>query len=126
MLLLPPLASGEIAVVVHPSNPIETIEKSKVTDLFMGRVRSFDDGSFALPIDQAGNRENFYQSLTNRDIQQINAYWARIMFSGQASPPLMVPDDEAVLRTVRSNEGAIGYIDASYVDDSVRVIFSTP
>jgi hypothetical protein len=88
----------------------------------MGRIRSFSYGSIALPLDKSTLRARFYELLTGRGIEQVNAYWARIMFSGQASPPTIVPDDEAVLKTVRMNEGAIDYIDASRVDDSVRVV----
>lgn len=123
LLLLAVTAHAEIAVIANRDNPAQSIDSREVRDIFMGRIRSFSDGSIALPIDQSTLRARFYELLTGRGIEQVNAYWARIMFSGQASPPTIVPDDEAVLMTVRANEGAIGYIDASRVDDTVRVMF---
>jgi len=89
----------------------------------MGRVHVFPNGKFALSIDQSSPlRAEFYEKLTGRPVEQINAYWARIMFTGQASPPQQLPDDKAVLQTVRENEGAIGYIDKTRVDKTVRVL----
>jgi ABC-type phosphate transport system substrate-binding protein len=122
LLLLAVTAHAEIAVIVNRDNPVQSIESRRVRDIFMGRIRSFSYGSIALPLDKSTLRARFYELLTGRGIEQVNAYWARIMFSGQASPPTIVPDDEAVLKTVRMNEGAIDYIDASRVDDSVRVV----
>lgn len=89
----------------------------------MGRTRIFPNGKFALCIDQSSPlRAEFYQKLTGRPVEQVNAYWARIMFTGQASPPQQLPDDDAVLQTVRDNEGAIGYIDKTRLDNTVRVL----
>jgi hypothetical protein len=88
----------------------------------MGRKRAFDDGSIALPIDQAKLRTDFYLKLTNRPIEQINAYWARIMFSGEASPPRILPDDESVISTIKENPGAIGYISKTIENKGVKTL----
>lgn len=89
----------------------------------MGRVRTFPNGKFALPMDQSSFlRAEFYEKLTGRPVEQINAYWARIMFTGQASPPQQLPSDDAVIQTVRENEGAIGYINKTSADKTVRVL----
>lgn len=90
----------------------------------MGRSRSFPEGNYALPLDLNPLRSEFYFKLTGRPVEQINAYWARIMFSGQASPPIMLPDEQTLLKTIRENTDAIGYIDSNQVDESqVRVLF---
>ena len=93
--------------------------RKEVKDVFMGRTRLLPNGSFALPVDQHGLRSDFYQALTNRPIEQINAYWARIMFSGQASPPMKLPDSQAVVNVVTENKGAIGYVDQKQVDEAL-------
>lgn len=125
-LLMSPV-QADVAVIAHPKNDLKTLSRQQVEDIFLGRTRIFPNGKFALPIDQSSPlRAHFYQLLTKRPIEQINAYWARIIFTGQASPPLQVPDDEAVLQTIRENEGAIGYIQTLSVDQSVRVILELP
>ncbi|WP_064026055.1 MULTISPECIES: hypothetical protein [Methylomonas] len=123
LVLYMPLAQAELAVIAHINNNIDSLTAQQVQDIFMGRVRTFPNGKFALPMDQSSSlRAEFYEKLTGRPVEQINAYWARIMFTGQASPPQQLPDDKAVMQTVRENEGAIGYIDKTRVDKTVRVL----
>ncbi|ASF48807.1 hypothetical protein CEK71_16605 [Methylovulum psychrotolerans] len=118
-----PSAQAELVVITHISNNLNNLTAKQVQDIFMGRTRLFPNGKFALPIDQSSPlRAEFYQKLTARPVEQINAYWARIMFTGQASPPQQLPDDKAVLQTVRENEGAIGYIDKTHVDNTVHIL----
>jgi ABC-type phosphate transport system substrate-binding protein len=123
LLFLALSAHAEVAVIANPKNALAALTRQEVQDIFMGRTRTFPSGKFALPIDQSSPlRAEFYQLLTGRPVEQINAYWARIMFTGQASPPLQVPDDSAVLKTVQENEGAIGYVDKAQADKTVHVL----
>lgn len=123
LLLIMFSVHAEVAVIANQRNSVESLTPKQVQDIFLGRTRTFPDGRYALPIDQSSAlRAEFYQKLTDRPIEQINAFWARIMFTGQASPPLQLPDDAAVLKTVRENEGAIGYVEKSHLDKTVRVL----
>lgn len=123
LVLFIPSAQAELAVIVHINNPVGSFDAKQVQGIFLGRARLFPSGKFALPLDQTSPvRAEFYQKLTGKPIEQINAYWARLLFTGQASPPQQLPDDEAILQTVRDNESAIGYIDTTRVDKSVRVL----
>ena len=105
------------------NNNLTSITKKEVKDLFMGRTQSLPNGSFALPLDQNKLRSSFYNYLTQRPIEQINAYWARIMFSGQASPPMKLPDSQTIIKIVTENKGAIGYIDKDDIDqNTVKIL----
>ena len=54
--------------------------------------------------------------------QQLKAYWAKLVFTGQGTPPKEVDNDAAVLKLVAENPNIIGYIDAAAVNSSVRVV----
>ena len=110
---------ADIAVITNLDNKLTSMSKKEVKDVFMGRTQSLPNGSFALPLDQHRLRSSFYNSLTERPIEQINAYWARIMFSGQASPPMRLPNSQAIIKAVTENKGAIGYIEKGSVDESL-------
>ena len=46
------------------------------------------------------------------------------MFSGQATPPMNLPDSQAVIKVVMENKGAIGYVDSEMVNENdVQVLF---
>lgn len=114
---------AEIVVIGNLKNNLLSLNSIQVEDIFMGRTRSLPNGRFALPVDQSMLRSEFYQKLTARPIEQINAYWARIMFTGQTSPPLILPDDNAVLSMVNENKDAIGYIDRKNINNNnVRIL----
>ncbi len=114
---------AEIVVIGNLKNNLLSLNSIQVEDIFMGRTRSLPNGRFALPVDQSTLRSEFYQKLTARPIEQINAYWARIMFTGQTSPPMILPDDNAVLSMVNENKDAIGYIDRKNINNNnVRIL----
>lgn len=123
-LLLSFPARAEIVVIGNIKNTHQQLTQLQVQDIFMGRSRSFPNGTLAYPLDQKDLRDEFYLKLTNRPIAQINAYWARLKFSGQTFPPIKVSDDQSMLKAVHDYPGAIGYIDKKNVDEAVvRILF---
>jgi ABC-type phosphate transport system substrate-binding protein len=106
----------EIVVIVNPA--ATPISKEQIADLYLGR------GGVWTPIDQAvgsGIYVEFYKKATGRDIAQVKAIWSRILFTGRGLPPKQMPDSAAVKRAVAANPKAVGYIEKSAVDASVRV-----
>lgn len=119
-------AVAGISVVVHPSNNAQ-ITSDDITQLYMGKTKSFPDGSSAVPIGQEENStvtKDFNEKVMNRTSQQIKAYWSKQVFSGKGTPPRVVSNDDEVLSLISTNPNLIGYIDSSKVDDSVKVIFT--
>ena len=48
--------------------------------------------------------------------------WSRLIFTGKATPPKELPDAAAVKKAVATDPKAIGYIDKSEVDSTVKVL----
>ena len=120
-----PLAGGEPVVIVNLQSGVDKLSRDEVTNLFMGRQKRLPSGIVALPVEQAQpapTRARFYQLLVKKDLPDINAYWARLFFSGQAQPPRQVPSAAEVLELVAGNKGAIGVMDGAFVDRRVRVV----
>lgn len=118
-------ASAEIVVVVNNGNSVDELSQREVIDIYTGRKQSFPDGKPAIPIDQDMNSEirvSFYRLLVNKSPSEINAYWARLLFSGRSSPPRMMPEAEVIIQAISENPSAIGYIDASMLDDRVKAV----
>ena len=121
-MLLSTHTAAEIVVIGNLQNSHQELTILQVQDIYMGRTRAFPDGKLAYPFDQTDLRPEFYLKLTQRPVAQINAYWARLMFSGQTSPPTKLPDDQSIIKIVQEHEGAIGYIDKENVDESTMRI----
>ena len=117
--------AAEIVVIVNSSNNLTELTRRQVVDLYMGRTSHFPNGEQSKRYDQPINstvRADFYYRMTQRPIAAINAYWARLIFTGRASPPTTVTDNEDMLRIVENDPNAIGYLDKQYINDKVTVV----
>ena len=125
LLLVANCAWAEIVVVVNKDNDISELSQKEIIDIYMGRKQSFPNGKPALPLDQAAQsmiREDFYLNLVNKSPAQINAYWARLLFTGRASPPRIIQEASVVLDAIEQNPSAIGYIHSSMLNDRVKAV----
>ncbi|MDP2752382.1 MAG: hypothetical protein Q8O31_07255, partial [Rhodocyclaceae bacterium] len=98
----------------------------EVVNLFFGRHRQLPSGIPAIPLDQPSTsqeRATFYAMLVGKNISEINAYWARLVFSGRMQPPRQTINSAELLSLVRDNRGAVGYIDRPKTDSRVKVVF---
>lgn len=124
-LLLGAETRADVVVITHPDSPVQQMTPGQVSDLYLGRLRSLPDGNavrlLELPRD-CDLRARFFQLLNGMSLKQVNAYWARLQFSGQILPPPALPDGKTVLKEVRSGRATIGYLDASEADDTVRIV----
>lgn len=114
--------AATLAVIVHPSSGVDSLSREETSHLFLGRIKHLPSGTPAVVLDTTSLRADFYRALVNREMNEINAYWARLKFSGRTQPPEQIEDADAVLRRVASERGTIGYIDATRVDKRVRVV----
>ena len=120
-------AFAQVAVVVGAKSPVSTMNADQVSGIFLGKSNSFPSGGTALPTDQpdsAAVRELFYTKVTGKNTAQVKAAWSRLVFSGKATPPKELASSADVKKFVAANPDAIGYIEKSAVDSSVKVVFS--
>jgi ABC-type phosphate transport system substrate-binding protein len=120
-------AEPDIAIIANSNNELGSLTRKQVADIYMGRTTTLPNGSIPLPLDYQGDsevRSRFYQSMTGKNMAQINAYWARLSFTGQANPPRRLADKAAILHAVEKNPGALGYVDSVPPDTSVSTVLT--
>ena len=118
---------AEVVAVVSSKSPLTDLSKNQVVDIFLGRVSRFPDGEQALPIDQAEGsaaRDEFYARFAGKSAAQIKAHWAKIIFTGRGQPPEEASNSIEVKKLVIKKPNAIGYIEKTMVDGSVKVLLS--
>jgi hypothetical protein len=126
LLFMSSMTSADaLVVIVNPASGAGQMTRNEVANIYMARTRTLVPGVIALPLDVAGDareRRLFYFALVGKTIPEVNAYWARLLFTGRATPPHQVDDEAGVLATVAENKGAIGYVSKSKVDARVKVV----
>jgi ABC-type phosphate transport system substrate-binding protein len=117
----------EVVAVVSSKSAVPALNSSQVADIFLGKVTRFPDGAQAVPIDQneeSAVRDKFYAQFTGKSPAQVKAHWAKIIFTGRGQPPRQVASSAEAKKAIADNPYAIAYIDASQVDNTVRVLAS--
>ena len=117
-------ADDAVVVIVHKDNP-HPIDRSYLVAIYTGRLKGWPDGSPVFALDQTDGtsvREAFYLHFVGRTAANMQAVWAQNIFSGKGLPPKIASPDNEMKRIVSTNRNAIGYIRASEVDNTVRVL----
>jgi ABC-type phosphate transport system substrate-binding protein len=118
-------ATADVVAVVSSTSAVKALSKTQLTDIFLGKVSRFPDGSPAIPIDQEDGssvREEFYLTYAGRSSAQVKSYWAKIIFTGRGQPPKAVSNSVDVRRLLAANPQAISYVERSAVDASVKIL----
>lgn len=119
-------AMAETAVIVSSSNGNASLDKTTIEQIFLGKKASFPNGEKAVPVDQnegSAVRDTFNQEVLGKSASQLKAYWSRLIFTGKGTPPKEAGNDADIVKLVASNPNLVGYVDASAVDGSVKVVF---
>ncbi len=118
---------GGIAVIVNPSNPIESLSDLEVKKIFLGRITRFPSTNQNIRVlDQ--NRESdiykqFYEQTIGFKLSKLTRFRAAFLFSGDGVLPVELSDSAAIKEQILSQTSAIGYISEEHIDESVKVIY---
>jgi ABC-type phosphate transport system substrate-binding protein len=115
----------EVVVVVSAKSSVKSLTAEQTTRIFLGKVVAFPNGQAVMPIDQpegSAVRDEFYSKVARKNSSQLTAYWAKVIFTGDGRPPKLLPDSIAVRKAIAANPNAIGYIEKSAVNRSIRVV----
>ena len=117
--------NAEPVVVVNAASTTQQLSQDEVINIFLGRYRSLPNGGSAIPIDQPEStllRADFYRRLVNKELNEINAYWSRLIFSGRTLPPLQASSASDAIRLLVANPGGVAYVERSQVDKRFRIV----
>lgn len=125
VLLQTHISWADIAVIVHPSNHSE-FNQAVIRQMFLGKKQTYSNGAkitvFELATPSSENQRLFFEKLLEKDKNTLQAYWARMLFSSKAMPPIKLNSNTTMKYTVANTLLALGYIDTQYLDDTVKVV----
>ena len=121
VLVAAPAYSGEVAVIAHPSVPVNQISRSQLIDIYVGDVREWDNGEPVVLMDlkpKSGVKDAFYDFI-GKSSSRVKSIWMRHMLTGEAEPPEALESQKEILDIVTATPGAIGYVDREVVTGNV-------
>jgi ABC-type phosphate transport system substrate-binding protein len=100
-------------VIVHPSNPLPSVGRQFLADVFLKKVKRWPDGDVIRPADlplRNGTRKEFTGGVLGRSVDAVKAYWQQQIFSGRDVPPPELEDESKVVAFVLKHPSAVGYV----------------
>lgn len=123
ILLVAPIISVAAPVVVINKSVTEPVSKYRVKQLYLAQKQTLKSGlsmEVLLPSEQ-GVRISFIKDVLQTNERRLQRKHNKAIFSGESNIPVTKSSQE-ILTAVKQKRNAIGVIDESLVDDSVRVI----
>lgn len=119
------VAGDAIAVVVHPSNPVDTLTLQQLSDIYTGKITNWTEvGGEDLPIvltSRESNSGTYVYFLET--VVRLGDAEAPIFF---APDTLLLPSSEVISLEVSRNPNAIGYDGLGYVTPDQKVVAVSP
>ena len=109
-----------VAIVSVDSTTTTAITAEQISRIYLGESNALR------PIDVAGasnTRREFYAKVVGKDEVQVKARWSRLIFTGKVAAPKELPSDE-VVKAVAADPKAIGYVDRSFVNMTVKIVYT--
>jgi phosphate transport system substrate-binding protein len=115
------VARDAIAVVVHPSNPVDRLTLLQVSDIYTGRITNWsqvggDDRPIVL-LSRESNSGTYVYFLEN--VIRLGDKDSDLLFSPET---LLMPSSEGISSEVRQNPNAIGYDGLGYVTPDQKML----
>lgn len=122
-LLLASVIFGSEYVVISNNN-MKNLSKAQVKAIFLKKINIIDDTKI-IPIGLEARdplRLKFEKEILNMSFTRLKSYWTKQHYLGHR-PPISMKSQESIKAFVKKVDGAIGYIDASYLDENIKVIY---
>ncbi|ATH79121.1 MULTISPECIES: hypothetical protein [Halomonadaceae] len=125
LCVLPCTVMADLLVVVAAEATLDRIQRQELKDLYLESRSPLRGQAHMVPIDQSERtpeHSEFYRRYIEKTPAQLRAHWARLIFTGRGQPPLTLPDSQAVVDRLIGDPRALGYIDARFLDERLKVV----
>ncbi len=110
--------AADVVVIVSSKSTASTMTADDIANIYLGKSTAMKPVDNATPV-----RAQFYTAVAGKDEAQVKAIWSKLVFTGKATPPKELPSSAEVVKAVAADPNAIGYVEKSAVDGSVKVVF---
>jgi ABC-type phosphate transport system substrate-binding protein len=117
---------SDIAVIVNPSNPVDSISSTELRKIFSGQKQSWAGG---MPVELfvrapgARERDVLLNQVLRMSESEYKAFWVKKLYSGESQrEPLALFSNGMQLEAVRAEKGGIALLSLQDLHQGVKVL----
>jgi len=127
IVLLPLTAQNSYTIIVNKSAQNETLTRSNLENIFLGKKSRWSDGTKIKPVNlkEGETYRAFIKEVVRKSTNAYMNYWRKMIFTGKGVMPVSFQDEEELINYVGRTEGAIGYISSADMingNDDVQIL----
>ncbi len=112
-------------VIVNRENPVAAVDRRFLAEAFLKKTTRWPNDQVIHPVDldpDSEVRHHFSENVLRRSVSAVKSYWQQQIFSGRDVPPPELKSDDAVVKYVVANSGAVGYVSGRANVDGAKVV----
>jgi ABC-type phosphate transport system substrate-binding protein len=122
--LLPLSANADLYIIANKDLPIEKLEKSDISAIYLLKKKHWDNGDDIMPINLPATtdaRTHFTAQVFDSTPEKLGSYWDKMLFKGE-TPPVTQSSEQAVEMFVERIKGAIGYVETKPQSSQIKIL----
>jgi ABC-type phosphate transport system substrate-binding protein len=109
---------ADVVVIVSAQSTVPPMSRERIARIFAGKSNAMTPVDLAQSSDA---RREFYTKVVRMDEGRVRARWSRLVFTGKGLAPKEFTSSADV---VAADPNTIGYVDRSFVNMTVKVIYT--
>jgi ABC-type phosphate transport system substrate-binding protein len=117
-------AMAEVSVIVNNANS-DTIDAQTLKRIYLGKMKTFPNGNKVTLLtlkDSDPSTEPFRKKALRKSNSQFKSYWSKLAFTGKGMPPKEMDNAAEMIKAVKADTAAMGFVDSAMVSGDVKVI----
>ncbi len=118
---------SDIILVVSKQSPIETVSKSDLKKLYIGKQNTINK-NFTNPtiLKVKKTHKKFLKQYLKLNSRQFARIWQKLVFTGKAQMPKQYVSEKELITMLKENPERVGYIQRKHITEELREIAVTP
>jgi ABC-type phosphate transport system substrate-binding protein len=114
-------ARADVVVIVSAQSSTANITPGQISRVYQGKSNAMTPLDIA---DPSIARREFYAKVVGKDDAQVKARRLSLVITGKGSAPKELSSGAEVVKAVAADPNAIGYVDRSYVNMTVKIVYT--
>ncbi len=114
----------DLLVIANRSVPEASLSEKDIQRIYLGKKRLWGNKMkiVFVKLNKGDTTKRFLKKYVKKSERRFTTYWDKKVFTGGGRAPKSFAKQKDLVKYVSETKGAIGYIDATFYNDSVKIV----